>query len=94
MTSISPNSETSIDAIDNIFTDLRRSFNTGTTKSLAWRKRQIEQVYKMCAEQKDLFASAGNADFHRPPTETIVLDCGSVSCLSKLILVFLPMISL
>ena len=71
--------ETPEDSIPNIFKDLRASFNSGKTKSLAWRKRQIEQLYKMCDEQKDVFASAVHADFHRPAAETRLYDCGVVS---------------
>ncbi len=71
--------ETSSDVIENIFKDLRATFDTGKTKSLSWRKNQLEQLYKMCDEQKGAFASAANADFHRPNFETLILDCGSVS---------------
>ena len=78
MASTSLSSETPIAKIDSVFADLRRSFNGGATKPLAWRKKQIEQLLKMSQEQKDLFASAAHADFHRPPTETTIFDCGSV----------------
>jgi aldehyde dehydrogenase (NAD+) len=71
--------ETSMDVIETIFKDIRESFNTGKTKSLSWRKRQIEQIYKMFDEQKDAFAAAVNADFHRPKSETLLFDCGSVN---------------
>lgn len=71
--------ETPLDEIPSIFRDLRASFNTGKTKSVAWRKQQIEQVFKMCEEQKEAFAAAANADFHRPHAETILFDCGIVS---------------
>ena len=71
--------DTSLDEIPAIFRDLRGTFNTGKTRSVAWRKRQIEQLYKMCDEQKEAFAAAANADFHRPNSETILYDCGVVS---------------
>ena len=70
--------ETPIDTLPTILQDLRASFNAGKTKPLAWRKRQIEQLFKMCEEQADVFASAANADFHRPATETLLYDCGMV----------------
>jgi len=92
MTTISPMNETSIDTIDNIFKDLRHSFNSGKTKSLPWRKKQIEQIYKMCDEQKSVFASAANADFHRPNFETLIYDCGSVS-FQKVILMIVDVYS-
>ncbi|CAF4999990.1 unnamed protein product, partial [Rotaria sp. Silwood1] len=57
---------------------LRQSFNNGKTKSLSWRKKQIEQIYKMCDEQKHIFASAAYTDFHRPKSETILFDCGAI----------------
>ncbi|CAF1111092.1 unnamed protein product [Rotaria sordida] len=70
--------ETPLDVIENIFKDLRQSFNNGKTKSLLWRKKQIEQIYKMCDEQKHVFALAAYNDFHRPTSETILFDCGSI----------------
>ena len=70
--------DTTIDEIPKILQDLRRTFNTGKTKSLTWRRQQLEQLHKMFEEQSDLFASAVNADFHRPGFETKFLDCGSV----------------
>jgi hypothetical protein len=71
--------ETPVGTIPTIFKDLRESFNSGKTKSLAWRKRQIQQLFKMCDEQKEVFASAANADFYRPSAETLLYDCGVVS---------------
>jgi hypothetical protein len=71
--------ETPVGTIPTIFKDLRASFNSGKTKSLAWRKRQIQQLFKMCDEQKEVFASAANADFYRPSAETLLYDCGVVS---------------
>jgi aldehyde dehydrogenase (NAD+) len=70
--------ETPVDSLPTILKDLRASFNAGKTKPLAWRKRQIEQLYKMCDEQKEVFASAANADFHRPSAETLLYDCGVI----------------
>ena len=69
---------TSNDVIKTMFQDLRRTFSSGKTKSLVWRRQQLEQLYKMFDEQSELFASAANADFHRPIFETRFLDCGSV----------------
>lgn len=81
--------ETSVDSIPTIFKDLRSTFNTGKTKSIAWRKRQIEQLFKMCNEQKEVFASAVNADFNRPSTETLLYDCGVVSYLVNLVILII-----
>jgi len=78
MATSSAMTETPVDSISTIFKDLRGSFNSGKSKSLAWRKRQIEQVYKMCDEQKEVFASACNADFYRPSAETLLYDCGVI----------------
>ena len=76
----SSRSDTPVDAIEPLFRDLRRAFNDGRSKPIAWRKQQIERIYQMCDEQKGLFASAAHADFHRPNSETLLFDCGSVSC--------------
>lgn len=75
--------ETPVDSIADIFQELRRSFKSGTTKPMAWRKRQLEQLYKMCEEQQEVFASAANADFHRPSAETLLYDCGVVRCMAS-----------
>jgi len=79
MSTISSTSETSIDVIEKALKDLRQSFNSGKTKSISWRKQQLEQLFKMCDEQQNVFASAAKADFHRPDFETLFFDCGSVS---------------
>lgn len=71
--------ETAIDSIPTVFQELRTSFKAGKTKPLAWRKKQLEQLYKMCDEQKHVFASAAYADFRRPTAETLLFDCGVVS---------------
>lgn len=71
--------DTNLESIDTIYKELRESFNSGKTKSIAWRKNQIDQLYKMCDEQKNLFGSAAFVDFHRPTFETALLDCGSVN---------------
>jgi len=68
--------DTPVDTIPTILKDVRSAFNSGKSKSLAWRKQQIEQIYKMCDEQKEVFASAAKADFHRPNAETFLYDCG------------------
>jgi len=71
MSTTSTMTETPIDVIEDIFKDLRQSFNNEKTKSLSWRKQQLEQICKMCDEQKDAFADAVHKDFHRPNSETI-----------------------
>ena len=75
--------ETPLEQIETILKDLRASFKSGKTKPLSWRKKQIEQLYKMCDEQRELFASAANTDFARPSTETYLYDCGVVSSFNQ-----------
>ncbi|UJR14886.1 hypothetical protein I4U23_001870 [Adineta vaga] len=70
--------DTPVSSIEGIFKDLRDSFKSGKTKSVAWRKKQLEQLYKMCDEQKEFFASAAHTDFSRPSTETYLFDCGVI----------------
>lgn len=71
--------ETSVDEIDNICQVVRTAFNSGRTRSVQWRKQQIQQLFKMCLEQENVFASAAHADFRRPYAETLLYDCGVVS---------------
>lgn len=71
--------ETSVDEIDNICQVVRTAFNSGRTRSVQWRKQQIQQLFKMCLEQENVFASAAHVDFRRPHAETLLYDCGVVS---------------
>lgn len=80
--------ETPVESLPDLFKDLRRAFNSGKTKSIAWRKQQIEQLYRMCDEQQEYFAAAARIDFHRPTAETLLYDCGVVSFLIVIIMTF------
>ncbi|CAF0815765.1 unnamed protein product, partial [Didymodactylos carnosus] len=69
---------TSVDSIPQVLSGLRTAFNSGKTKSLKWRKEQLEGLLLLFDEQKNLFASAAKADFHRPEHETLMFDCASI----------------
>ncbi|CAF0877034.1 unnamed protein product [Adineta ricciae] len=78
MSTTSATTETPLDAIESIFKDLRQTFNSGKTKPLTWRRQQLERLYEMCDKEKDAFGAAANTDFHRPNSETLIFDCGSI----------------
>lgn len=70
--------ETPVASLPDLFNDLRRAFDSGKTRSVTWRKQQIEQLYRMCDEQQEYFAAAARVDFHRPTAETLLYDCGVI----------------
>ncbi|CAF0739540.1 unnamed protein product [Didymodactylos carnosus] len=69
---------TAVESIPLLLTGLRTTFNSGKTKSLKWRKQQLERLLKLFDEQKHLFADAAKEDFHRPEQETLLYDCGLI----------------
>ncbi|UJR31818.1 hypothetical protein I4U23_019295 [Adineta vaga] len=78
MSTISITTETSLDAVETIIKDLRQAFNTGKTKSVAWRRQQLERLFEMCDKDRDTLAAAVHTDFHRPNSETLIFDCASI----------------
>ena len=45
--------------MSHIVTDLRSTFNTGKTKSLQWRKQQLNQLTKLIKENYDEIVGRG-----------------------------------
>ena len=41
---------------------LRQAFNTGKTKSVEWRRRQLQQIQRMCKEQHESITEAVRKD--------------------------------
>ncbi|KAJ3353929.1 hypothetical protein HDU83_006134 [Entophlyctis luteolus] len=55
--------------IDQAVNDLRKTFDSGKTKSLDWRRDQLTKLYKFVTEKEPLIASALQADLNKCPTE-------------------------
>ena len=56
---------TTPEQLDNAYTTLHKTFKTGKTKSLAWRKWQLKQLFWMVADNEEAFAKALNTDLNR-----------------------------
>lgn len=57
---------------------LNTTFKGGLTKSIAWRKWQLKQVWWMVCDHEKAIASALHKDLHRHDFETHIADIGGV----------------
>ncbi len=60
-----------------VLSDVRRVFNTGRTRSLAWRSEQLRAVERMCDERESDIADALARDLGRSSFEAWLGDIGS-----------------
>jgi aldehyde dehydrogenase (NAD+) len=58
---------------------LRETFRTGRTKSIEWRKRQLEAMEKLVLENEEAIAAALEQDLGRKPFEAWLADIASVA---------------
>lgn len=56
---------------------VRTAFNTGRTRSAAWREAQLRGIERMCEEREDEICAALTADLGRPAFEGWLADVGS-----------------
>jgi len=55
----------------------RAAFNTGRTRSAAWREAQLRGIERMCEERETEICAALTEDLGRPPFEGWLADVGS-----------------
>ena len=60
------------------YATLIKTFKTGVTKSLAWRKWQLKQLWWMICDNEKEIAAALHTDLNRPDFESYLFDIGSV----------------
>ncbi|CAG8465694.1 10608_t:CDS:2 [Ambispora leptoticha] len=60
---------TNIEDFPEIVTDLRKTFSKNVTKSIAYRKQQLQQLYYLIEENEELIFDAVAKDFQRSRTE-------------------------
>jgi len=65
---------------------LRTTFNSGTTRPLAWRKRQLERMIAMLDENEAEFLDALKTDLGKPSVEGFITDIAFVTSEVKLML--------
>ena len=76
----------SIEAIPSLVAGLRATFDSGKTRSLAWRKAQLEALIRFAQENDGALIEALRADMGKPEIEARVTDVGQVSIEAKLAL--------
>jgi len=69
-----PNTE--IESIPAQVAQLRRTFDTGRTRPLEWRRQQLKRLIAMHDDHADEFIAALHADFGNPTFEAFTADVG------------------
>ena len=65
---------TTPEQLENAYTTLHKTFKTGKTKSLAWRKWQLKQMFWMVADNEEAVAKALKTDLNRHEFESYYAD--------------------
>ncbi|KAF4619978.1 hypothetical protein D9613_004641 [Agrocybe pediades] len=73
MTDYTPLSE-----IENINAQLRKTFKTGLTRPIAWRRHQLLQLARLAKENADEIAECLRLDLGRPKQEAIMAEVGPI----------------
>ena len=69
---------TTPEELSDAYTTLTTTFKTGLTKSLAWRKWQLKQLYWMIFDNESAIAAALHKDLHRHDFESYYVDIGGL----------------
>lgn len=67
-----------IEDIQSSFNALSRTFRTGKTKELAWRKWQLKQLWWLVEDNEAALMDAIEQDLNRPKAETYITDIAGV----------------
>ncbi|MCP9272482.1 aldehyde dehydrogenase family protein [Mycolicibacterium arenosum] len=78
MTTVAPASTDTSD-IPSVVAKLRKTFATGRTRDVAWRKRQLEALEKLVTENEGAIAEALEKDLGRKPFEAWLADIASTA---------------
>lgn len=69
---------TTAEQIDDAYSTLQRTFKSGKTKSIAWRKWQLKQMWWSVSDNEERIAKALHADLNRHDFETYFVDIGGL----------------
>ncbi len=69
---------TTPEQLDNAYTTLHKTFKTGKTKSLAWRKWQLKQLFWLVTDNEEAIAKALDTDLNRHEFEAYYSDIEAV----------------
>lgn len=83
---IAPVPSSPIDEIAPLVARLRKTFDSGKTKPLAWRKAQLEALIRFAKENSDALVEALQADMGKPELEARAADVGQITVEAKLAL--------
>jgi len=75
-----------IDEIAPMVARLRKTFDSGKTRPLAWRRGQIEALMRFAKENGDALVAALQADMGKPELEARAADIGQITQEAKLAL--------
>ncbi len=67
-----------VDQIPALVDELRRTFHTGRTRPLAWRREQLRRLAQMMSEREEIFIEALREDLGRPRFESWIAETGFV----------------
>ena len=73
-----------VDQIPALVERLRATFDSGRTRPLAWRRRQLEGLLAFAHEQGDRLVAALKADLGKPELEARAADVGQITQEAKL----------
>lgn len=65
---------TTDEEVEDAYTTLRATFNTGRTKSIPWRKWQLKQLWWLVTDNKDRLLDALHEDLNKHSYEAIVTE--------------------
>ena len=69
---------TTTEQLQEAHTTLTRTFKSNLTKSLAWRKWQLKQLWWLITDNENAIITALHTDLHRHDYETYYADIGAV----------------
>jgi len=72
-----------LDRIPEIAQRLRQTFDSGKTRSLDWRRGQLQAIHDMMAAEGDVLVEALQADLRKPTLEAWAADIGAMKMESK-----------
>ena len=75
-----------IEELPELVARLRQTFDSGRTRPIEWRRRQLEGLIAFSSENSDRLCEALHADFGKPEVEARTADLGQVSTEAKLAL--------
>ena len=78
MTASAPHTDVSSRNIPDVVTQLRATFRSGRTRSIAWRLQQLEALERMLAEREQDLCDALEEDLGRSRTEAWLADLAPV----------------